>query len=147
MSLAEQVQADVRGAMKSGDTVRRDALRLLLASLQAAEKEARRALTGEEEIAVLRRERKRRVEAAEAYRAAGSQDRAQQEGAEAVVIDGYLPSELGDEELAAIVDAAIATTGATSIKDLGGVMREAMGVVAGRADGRRVQAAVRDRLA
>jgi uncharacterized protein len=147
VSLAEQVQGDVRAAMKSGDAVRRDALRLLLSSLQGAEKEARRTLTGEEEVAVLRRERKRRLEAAEAYRDAGSEDRAAREEAEAEVIEAYLPAELGDEELAAIVDAAVTATGASSMRDMGGVMREAMAAVAGRADGRRVQAAVRERLA
>ncbi len=147
MSLADQVQGDVRAAMKSGDAVRRDALRLLLSSLQGAEKEARRPLSAEEEVAVLRRERKRRLEAAEAYRDAGSEDRAGQEEAEAVVIEAYLPAELGDEELAAIVDAAVAATGASSMRDMGGVMREAMAAVAGRADGRRVQAVVRERLA
>lgn len=147
MSLADQVQGDVRAAMKSGDAVRRDALRLLLSSLQGAEKEARRPLSGEEEVAVLRRERKRRLEAAEAYRDAGSEDRARQEEAEAVVIEAYLPAELDDEELTAIVDAAVAATGASSMRDMGGVMREAMAAVAGRADGRRVQAAVRERLA
>jgi uncharacterized protein YqeY len=147
VSLADQVQGDVRAAMKSGDAVRRDALRLLLSSLQGAEKDARRPLSAEEEVAVLRRERKRRLEAAEAYRDAGSEDRAGQEEAEAVVIEAYLPAELGDEELAAIVDAAVATTGASSMRDMGGVMREAMAAVAGRADGRRVQAVVRERLA
>jgi uncharacterized protein YqeY len=147
VSLADQVQGDVRAAMKSGDAVRRDALRLLLSSLQGAEKEARRPLSAEEEVAVLRRERKRRLEAAEAYRDAGSEERAGQEEAEAVVIEAYLPAELGDEEIAAIVDAAVATTGASSMRDMGGVMREAMAAVAGRADGRRVQAAVRERLA
>jgi uncharacterized protein YqeY len=147
VSLVDQVQGDVRAAMKSGDTVRRDALRLLLSSLQGAEKEARRPLSAEEEVAVLRRERKRRLEAAEAYRDAGSEDRAGQEEAEAVVIEAYLPAELGDEELAAIVDAAVAATGASSMRDMGGVMREAMAAVAGRADGRRVQAVVRERLA
>jgi uncharacterized protein YqeY len=147
VSLADQVQGDVRAAMKSGDAVRRDALRLLLSSLQGAEKEARRPLSAEEEVAVLRRERKRRLEAAEAYRDAGSEDRAGQEEAEAVVIEAYLPAELGDEELAAIVDAAVAATGASSMRDMGGVMREAMAAVAGRADGRRVQAVVRERLA
>jgi uncharacterized protein YqeY len=147
VSLADQVRSDVRTAMKSGDAVRRDALRLLLSSLQGAEKDARRPLSAEEEVAVLRRERKRRLEAAEAYRDAGSEDRAGQEEAEAVVIEAYLPAELGDEELAAIVDAAVATTGASSMRDMGGVMREAMAAVAGRADGRRVQAVVRERLA
>jgi uncharacterized protein YqeY len=147
VSLADQVQGDVRAAMKSGDAVRRDALRLLLSSLQGAEKEVRRPLSAEEEVAVLRRERKRRLEAAEAYRDAGSEDRARQEEAEAVVIEAYLPAELGDEELAAIVDAAVAATGASSMRDMGGVMREAMAAVAGRADGRRVQTAVRERLA
>jgi uncharacterized protein YqeY len=147
MSLTEQVQADVRAAMKSGDAPRRDALRLVLAALQGAEKEARRPLSGEEEIAVLRRERKRRLEAAEAYRTAGSEARATDEEAEAALIEGYLPRELGDEELAAIVDAAVTATGASSMRDLGGVMREAMASVAGRADGRRVQSVVRERLA
>ena len=141
-----RIEAEVRAAMKSGDARRRDTLRLVLSSLKSAEKEARTELSDEAAAAVLRRERKRRIEAADAYRAAGAEDRAALEEAEAVVIDEFLPASLGEDEIAAIVDQAIAETGATS--------QQASGHRDARCDGedgrarRRqgVQAAVRARL-
>ena len=142
-----RIEAEVRTAMKSGDTRRRDTLRLVLSSLKSAEKEARGELSEEAALAVLRRERKRRVEASDAYRAGGAEDRALLEDAEATVIDEFLPTSLDDAEIAAIVDQAIAETGATSPKEMGGVMRVAMAKTGGRADGKVVQAAVRARLA
>jgi hypothetical protein len=141
-----RIEAEVRTAMKSGDARRRDTLRLVLSSLKSAEKDARTELTDEQAQTVLRRERKRRIEAADAYRAAGVEERAAAEEAEAVVIDEFLPTSLDDAEIAAIVDAAVAETGATSQKDLGTVMRAAMAKTGGRADGKVVQAAVRARL-
>jgi uncharacterized protein YqeY len=133
--------------MKAGDARRRDTLRLVLSSLKSAEKEARTDLTDEQAAAVLRRERKRRIEAADAFRAGGAEDRALLEEAEAVVIDEFLPTSLDDAEIAAIVDQAIAETGATTPREMGAVMRVAMGKTGGRADGKVVQEAVRARLA
>jgi uncharacterized protein YqeY len=143
----ERIDKDVKTAMKSGDAVRRDALRLVLSSLRDAEKDARRPLTEEEEQAVLRRELKRRREAAVAFRDAGHEDRATAEEYEATLIEGYLPAQLPDEDLEVIVESAVAKVGATGPKEMGQVMREAMAMVAGRADGKRVQERVRARLA
>lgn len=128
--------------MKAGERDRVGALRLIADALQKDAKEG-----GGDEVAVLRRERKRRVEAAEAYREGGDADRAAAEEAEAELISSYLPAELSDEELAAIVDEAIASSGASGPQDMGKVMGPAMGKVGGRADGKRVSALVRERLA
>jgi uncharacterized protein YqeY len=141
-----RIEAEVRAAMKSGDARRRDTLRLVLSSLKSAEKEARTDLTDEQAAAVLRRERKRRIEAADAFRAGGAEDRALLEEAEAVVIDEFLPTSLDDAAIAAIVDQAIAETGATTPREMGAVMRVAMAKTGGRADGKVVQEAVRARL-
>jgi uncharacterized protein len=143
----DRIDKDVKTAMKERDAARRDALRLVLSSLRDAEKEARRPLTEDEELAVLRRELKRRREAATAFRDAGHSDRAEAEEYEAALIEGYLPAQLPDEQLEAIVESAVAKVGATGPGDLGQVMREAMAIVAGRADGKRVQERVRARLA
>jgi uncharacterized protein YqeY len=140
-TVLEQVQADTRTAMKAGERDRVAALRLLTDALQKDLKEG-----NEDEVAVLRRERKRRLEAAAAYRDGGSAERAQAEEAEAAIIDEYLPAELGDDELGAIVDEAIADSGAEGPQDMGKVMGPAMAKVAGRADGKRVSALVRERL-
>jgi uncharacterized protein YqeY len=142
----KQIEDEVRSAMKSGDARRRDTLRLVLSSLKSAEKDARTALTDEQAAAVLRRERKRRIEAADAFRAGGAEERARGEEAEAAVIDEFLPESLGEDEVAAIVDAAIAETGATSPREMGAVMRVAMAKAGGRADGKAVQEAVKARL-
>jgi uncharacterized protein YqeY len=141
-----RIEAEVRTAMKAGDARRRDTLRLVLSSLRSAEKEARTELTDEQAAAVLRRERKRRIEAADAFRAGGAEQRALDEEAEAVVIDEFLPTSLDDSEIAAIVDQAIAETGATTPRELGAVMRVAMAKTGGRADGKVVQEAARARL-
>ena len=140
-SLLDRVQADTRTAMKAGERDRVAALRLVTDALQKDLKEG-----GDDEVAVLRRERKRRLEAAEAYRGGGNEERAASEEAEAGLIEGYLPAELGDDELAVIVDEAIAQAGAAGPQDMGKVMGPAMGKVAGRADGKRVSAFVRERL-
>ena len=142
MAVIEQVQDDVKAAMKAGDRERVAALRLILSELQKAEKEG-----DADELAVLRRERKRRHEAATAYREAGRAELAEAEESEAAVIEEYLPAELSDEELAAIVDGAIAETGAESPADMGQVMKAAMAKVDGRADGGRVSGMVKERLA
>ncbi len=141
-STLEQIQADTKAAMKAKDKERVGALRLIADALQKDLKSG-----GGDEVAVLRRERKRRVEAAEAYRSGGDSERADAEEAEAQLISGYLPAELSDEELAGIVDEAIAAGGATGPQDTGKVMGAAMGKVAGRADGKRVSALVKARLA
>jgi uncharacterized protein len=143
----DRIDKDVKTAMKSGDAVRRDALRLVLSSLRDAEKDARRALTDDEVQGVLRRELKRRREAAKAFHEAGHADRAAAEESEAALIEGYLPAQLPDEDLEVIVESAIAKVGATSQKEMGQVMREAMALAAGRADGKRLQERVRARLA
>jgi uncharacterized protein len=140
-TILERVQADTREAMKAGERERVGALRMVTNALQQEAKE------GEgDEVAVLRRERKRRLEAAEAYREGGSADRAEAEEAEAEVISAYLPAELSDEDLAEIVDAAIADSGAKDPSEMGKAMGAAMPRVDGRADGKRVSAMVRDRL-
>jgi uncharacterized protein YqeY len=141
-----RIEDEIKTAMRARDSERRDALRLLLSALRSAEKDSRKELDDEAALAVLRRERKRRVEAAEAFHAAGSEERAAAEEREAAIIDEFLPAALSDEELSGIVDAAIQKTGASSMKDMGGVMREAMAAAGGRADGKRVQALVREKL-
>ncbi|HET9163665.1 MAG TPA: GatB/YqeY domain-containing protein [Solirubrobacterales bacterium] len=141
MSVLEQVQADVRTAMKAGERERAAALRMIVDSLQQDAK-----LGDGDEVAVLQRERKKRLEAADAYSEA---DRAEQAGAErfeAELIEAYLPEQLSDEELAALVDAAIAEVGASERKQMGQVMSALMPKLGGRADGKRVSAAVREKL-
>jgi uncharacterized protein YqeY len=141
MSILDRVQADTRDAMKAGDRDRVGALRMLANALQQEAKGG-----GEDEIGVLRRERKRRVEAAEAYRDGGSVDRAEAEEAEAQLIEAYLPAELSDEELGELVAEAIEEVGAEGPGDMGKAMGAAMPKVDGRADGKRVSEAVRERL-
>jgi uncharacterized protein YqeY len=141
MTILEQIQVDTREAMKAREKHRVGTLRVLASALQQEAK-----LGDGDEIAVLRREHKRRLEAAEAYRGGGSEDRAAAEEAEAVLIEGYLPAQLPDAELEALVQEAIAETGASEPGDMGKVMGAVMPKVAGRADGNRVSAAVRERL-
>ncbi len=144
MSVLDQIRADTVAAMKAGDRQRAGALRLISSELQKAAKEPPDG--GLDETTVLRRERKRRTEAATAYRDAGRADLAAGEEAEAEILAGYLPAELSDEELAALVGDAVAESGATSVREMGKVMPLAMARVQGRADGRRVSAMVRERL-
>jgi uncharacterized protein YqeY len=141
-TILDRVQSDTREAMKARERERVSALRLVADALQKDLKEG-----GEDEVAVLRRERKRRLEAAEAYRDGGNTDRAAGEEAEAREIERYLPAELSDDELSALVDEAIAESGASGPADMGKAMGAAMPKVDGRADGKRVSAAVRERLA
>ena len=141
MSATEQVKSDLTGAMKAGEKERVGALRLVLSSLQLAAKEGE-----EDEVAVLRRERKRRLDAAEQYRDGGRADLAEQEEGEAEMIAAYLPAELSDEELQAIVAEAVAESGASEPKDMGKAMSVAMPKIGGRADGKRVSAKVREAL-
>ena len=141
MSLLEQVQDDVRSALKAGDRERVHALRLIADALQKAEKD-----NGGDSVEVLQRERKRRLEAAEAYRDGGRSDSAEAEEREAEVIASYLPEQLADDELRRIVGDAIAESGATSPQEMGKVMALVMPNVKGRADGKRVSAAVKEML-
>jgi uncharacterized protein YqeY len=141
VSVLEQVQADVRTAMKARERERAAALRLIVDVLQQDAK-----LGKGDEIAVLQRERKKRVEAATAYEDAGRAEQAAGERFEAELIEAYLPQQLSDEELAQLVDEAIAETGAGEQKQMGQVMSALMPKLGGRADGKRVSAAVRERL-
>ena len=147
MSLIERIQEELKDAMRERDSQRRDALRLILSSLQSAEKELQRPLTEQEELQVLQRERKRRVEAEEAFRAAGREEQADAEDFELEVLEEFMPEPLGEEELEEIIDDAIAENGATSLRDLGRVMADVMPQVAGRADGAEVSQLVREKLA
>lgn len=141
MAIVDQVKSDLQGAMRAGEKERVGALRLVLSELQKAAKEG----TGDE-LAVLRRERKRRLEAAKAYRDGGREDLASAEEAEGELIGGYLPAELSEGELRGIVEQAVRDSGAQSVKDMGQAMRQAMAAVDGRADGKRVSGLVRASL-
>jgi uncharacterized protein len=145
MTLLERVKSDITVAMKSGERERVGALRLVSSELQKAHKDAASGSQADE-VAVLQRERKRRVEAATAYRDAGREDLAASEEAEAELIDAYLPEQLSDDELHAIVGDVVAETGAASPKEMGRVMSMVMPRVQGRADGKRVSAVVKEKL-
>jgi uncharacterized protein YqeY len=147
MTLIEQIEADVKESMLARDAERRDALRLILSSLRSAEKDLQRPLTGDEELQVLQRERKRRLEAAEAFRTAGRDQQADGEEAELAILQEFMPEPISEEELERIVDDAIAETGATNIRDMGRVMADVMPQIAGRADGSAVGQFVREKLA
>jgi uncharacterized protein YqeY len=141
MSLLDQVQDDVKAALKAGDRERVHALRLIADALQKAEKD-----NGGEPVEVLQRERKRRLEASEAYREGGRTEMADAEQREADLIASYLPEQLSDEELNAIVGDAVAQSGASSPQEMGKIMSLVMPHVKGRADGKRVSAAVKEML-
>jgi uncharacterized protein YqeY len=138
----DQLQSDANAALKAGDRERASALRVVLSELQKDLKEG-----GTDEIAVLQRERKRRLESALAFRDGGRDELADAAESEAALIEGYLPEQLSDAELHAIVGDAVAETGATSPRDMGRVMSAVMAQVQGRADGRRVSAAAKELLA
>src|SRR3954447_15787970 len=144
MSLLEQVQTDTKDAMRAGDRERVNALRLITNELQKAHKEASGSET--DEVAVLQRKRKRRIEAADAYREAGREDLAASEQREAELIEAYMPQQLSDDELHAIVGDVVAETGAASPKEMGRIMSMVMPRVQGRADGKRVSAVVKEKL-
>ena len=147
MSLIAEIKEQLADAMREGDTARRDALRLILSSLQGAEKELQRELHDDEELQVLQRERKKRVEAADAFRAGGREEQAEKEEAELDVLEEFMPDPLSEEEVEEIVDDVIAEVGATSMRDIGRVMADVMPQVAGRADGSSVSQLVREKLA
>ena len=147
MSLTERIQADLSAATKAQDRPRVAALRLLVDGLQKEAKQARGDLDEQQEIAVLKRERKRRAEAAEAFRKGGRDEAAQGEEAEVEIIDAYLPEQISEEDLQNLIADAVAETGADSQRDMGKVMSAVMEKAAGRADGRRVSELVKERLA
>jgi uncharacterized protein YqeY len=141
VSVTEQVRADMTAAMKAGEKQRVVALRLVLSELQKASKEGT-----DDELDVLRRERKRRFEAASQFRDGGRPELAEQEESEATIIESYLPAELDDSELDALIATAIAETGANSPRDMGQVMKAVMASSGGRADGKRTSVRVREAL-
>jgi uncharacterized protein YqeY len=147
VSLISEFEEQVREAMRAREQERVDTLRLVLAALRSAEKELQRPLADQEELQVLQRERKRRAEAAEAFREGGREEQAAKEERELAVIESFMPEPISEEELERIVDDAIAETGATSIGDLGRVMADVMPQVSGRADGSAVSRLVREKLA
>ena len=147
MSRIETIEGEIREAMKARDAERRDALRLIVNALKNSEKELQRPLSDDEELQVLQRERKRRVEAAEAFRSGGADERAEAEERELAILEEFMPEPLSEDEIEEIVDDAIAEVGATSMADLGRVMADVMPQIAGRADGSTVSQLVREKLA
>jgi uncharacterized protein len=147
MSLITEIKEQLEAAMREGDATRRDTLRLILSSLQGAEKELQRPLAEDEELQVLQRERKKRLEAAEAFRNAGREEQADKEEDELDVLEEFMPDPMSEDELEEIVDDVIAEVGATSMRDIGRVMADVMPQVAGRADGSAVSQIVREKLA
>jgi uncharacterized protein YqeY len=147
VSLITRIESDLKAARLARDNDLRDALSLLLSTLKAAEKELQRPLSEEEELQVLQRERKRRVEAAEAFRTAGREEQAEDEEFELEVLEDYMPEQLSEEEIEEIIDDVISEVGATSIRDMGRVMAGVMHQVSGRADGSTVNQLVKEKLA
>ena len=147
MTIIADIETELRAARLARDDSRRDALSLLLNALRGAEKELQRTLSEDESLQVLQRERKKRVEAMEAFDAAGREEQADREEFELDVIEEFMPDPLSEEELEEIVDDVIAEVGATSIRDLGRVMADVMPQVSGRADGSTVSQLVREKLA
>jgi uncharacterized protein len=147
MTLIAEIEDELKDAMRARDAERRDALRLILNALKNSQKELQRPLSEEEELQVLQRERKRRVEAAEAYRAGGREEQAASEERELEILEEFMPEPLSDDEIDEIVDDVIAEVGATSMADLGRVMADVMPQIAGRADGSVVSQIVREKLA
>jgi hypothetical protein len=147
MTLVADIEVQLREARLARDDARRDALSLLLSALRSAEKDLQRSLSDDEGLQVLQRERKRRVEAIDAYRNAGRDEQAAAEEYELEVIESFMPEQLSDDDLDEIVDDVIAQVGATSLRDLGRVMADVMPQVSGRADGSVVSQLVREKLA
>ena len=147
MSLIEEIDDELKDAMRARDAERRDALRLILNALKSSQKELQRPLSEEEELQVLQRERKRRVEAAEAFRGGDREEQAAAEERELAVLEEFMPEPLSEDELEEIVDDAIAENGATSMRDFGRVMADVMPQVSGSADGSVVSQLVKEKLA
>ena len=146
-ALAARIEGELKEAMLAKEAVRRDALRLILSSLRSAEKELQRPLTGDEELQVLQRERKRRLEAIEAFAAASRAEQVAKEERELDVLQEFMPEPLSEDEVEAIVDGVIAEVGATSLRDIGRVMADVMPQVSGRVDGGTVSQMVKEKLA
>jgi uncharacterized protein YqeY len=147
VSLIARIEDELKQATLARDAERRDALRLILSALRGAEKELQRPLKDDEELQVLQRERKRRTEAAEAFREGGREEQAAAEERELVVLEEFMPEPLSEDAIEEIVDNVIAEVGATSMRDLGRVMADVMPQIAGRADGSTVSQLVREKLA
>ena len=147
MSRIGEIEDEIKEAMKARDAERRDALRLILDALKKSEKELQRPLSEEEELQVLQRERKKRIEAADAFHDAGRAEQAEKEEVELEILEEFMPEPLGEEDLERIVDDAIAENKATSMRDMGRVMADVMPQIAGRADGSAVSQLVREKLA
>jgi len=147
MSRIQEIEGEIKEAMRARDGERRDALRLIVNALKNSEKELQRPLSDDEELQVLQRERKRRAEAAEAFRSGGREAQADAEERELAILEEFMPAPLGEDEIEEIVDDAIAEVGATSMADLGRVMADVMPQIAGRADGSVVSQLVREKLA
>jgi len=147
VSLIARLEGELKDAMAARDADRRDTLRLILASLRSAEKDLQRPLHDDEELQVLQRERKKRTEAAEAFRAGGREEQAEDEEQELAVLEEFMPEPLSEDELEEIIDDVISEVGATSIRDMGRVMAGVMHQVSGRADGSVVSQLVREKLA
>ena len=147
MSLIERLEEELKEAMAAREAERRDTLRLILASLRSAEKELQRPLHDDEELQVLQRERKRRLEAAEAFRGAGREEQAEDEEYELEILEEFMPEPMSEDELEEIIDDVISEVGATSIRDMGRVMAGVMHQVSGRADGSVVSQLVKEKLA
>jgi uncharacterized protein len=147
VSLIEEIEDELKDAMRARDAERRDALRLILNALKSSQKELQRPLSEEEELQVLQRERKRRHEAAEAFRSGGREEQAAAEERELEILEEFMPEPLSEDEIEEIVDDVIAEVGATSMADLGRVMADVMPQIAGRADGSQVSQIVREKLA
>ena len=147
MSLIGRIEDDLKQAMLARNGERRDALRLILSALKSAEKELQRPLHDDEELQVLQRERKRRLEAAEAFRDGGRAEQAAAEEGELAILEEFMPEPLSEDEIEEIVDDVIAEVGATSLRDIGRVMADVMPQISGRADGSMVSQLVREKLA
>ena len=146
-ALVTRIEVELKAAMLAKAAVRRDALRLILSSLRSAEKELQRPLSTDEELLVLQRERKRRLEAIEAFRAADREEQAEKEEDELDVLEEFMPEPISEDDLERIVDEVIAEVGATSLRDIGRVMADVMPQVSGRADGGVVSQIVKEKLA
>jgi uncharacterized protein YqeY len=147
VSLIARIESELKAARLERDEERRDALSLVLNALRGAQKELQRPLSEEEELQVLQRERKRRLEAAQAFRDGGREERAEEEEYELEVLEEFMPDALSEEELEEIIDDVISEVGATSIRDFGRVMAGVMHQVSGRADGSTVSQLVKEKLA
>ena len=147
MSLIGRLEQEVKDAMLARENDRRDALRLILSSLRSSEKDLQRPLSEDEELQVLQRERKKRQEAAEAFRSGDREEQAANEEAELAILEEFMPEPISEDDLERIVDDAIAENKATSMRDMGRVMADVMPQIAGRADGSAVSQLVREKLA